>query len=305
MSFTHLDQVVEYMRECKLQMENVKIPLIVTGENDHVSSILVKVFKVEKGTPGRTWSSSSSTNKVDDKKVGDYVPAGTTRQATKGQAAQLLPMETRWTPAGVNRTFPIIHVSGTGLIASCRSPSLFSTSTIPVPSPSLLPLCDPFLLLFPCLPSFHKDSVTVCFLDIKTAVAGPLSRCSVLSTCMQSAQLVVQNLQKVNFIGILHIEYGSNFRELFSGNPKNAIIEYLDKLYVENERYVEVYVSGGEYADAVRAIIHAWLMGAFPGNEPKNRRCRLYARCWEPNSMWFTPINPAEMCVRCESQLKS
>jgi hypothetical protein len=140
MSYTHLDQVVEYMRECKLQLENVKIPLIVTGETDHVSSIFVKVFKVEKGTPGRTWSSLSSTNKVEDNKVGDYVPAGTTRQATKGQAAQLLPMETRWTPAGVNRTFPILHVSGTGLIPSCRSPLLYIHHPCSLPPPSSLSL---------------------------------------------------------------------------------------------------------------------------------------------------------------------
>lgn len=135
------------MRECKLQMENVKIPLIITGETDHVSSIFVKVFKVEKSIPGKTWSSSSNTNKVEDNKVGDYVPAGTTRQATKGQAAQLLPMETRWTPAGVNRTFPILHVTGTGLIPSCRSPLLYIHHPCSLSSPfSLSPIhsCSSF-----------------------------------------------------------------------------------------------------------------------------------------------------------------
>lgn len=152
MSYTHLDQVVEYMRECKLQMENVKIPLIVTGETEHVSSIFVKVFKVEKGTPGRTWSSSSSTNKV-EVKVGDYVPAGTTRQATKGQAAQLLPMETRWTPAGINRTFPILHVSGTGLIPSCRSPLLYIHHPCSISPPSSLPLIHSSSSLALCRPS--------------------------------------------------------------------------------------------------------------------------------------------------------
>jgi len=65
-----------------------------------------------------------------------------------------------------------------------------------------------------------------------------------------------------------------------------------------------VYVSGGEYADAVKAMIHAWLMGAFPGNKQNKQGCRLYARCWETNSKSFTPIHPAEMCARCERQPK-
>jgi len=115
-------QVVEYMRECKLYEDKVKIPLIVTGEVDSVTAIFLKpIFGGKCNAP----TNRTTSNADGGQEIGDYKPAGTTREATKGSAAQLLPSETRWTPEGVHRTFSLVHVFGTGLIPACRSASAF------------------------------------------------------------------------------------------------------------------------------------------------------------------------------------
>lgn len=111
------------MRECKLREDKVKIPLIVEGEVDHASSIFLKPIFGGKCNASKAGRTTSNAN--DGTEVGDYKPAGTTREVTKGSAAQLLPRETRWTPEGVNRTFSLLHVFGTGSILSCRSSSAF------------------------------------------------------------------------------------------------------------------------------------------------------------------------------------
>eukprot|EP00802_Teleaulax_amphioxeia_P000621 Tamp_00621.p1 GENE.Tamp_00621~~Tamp_00621.p1 ORF type:complete len:1041 (-),score=146.45 Tamp_00621:3492-6614(-) len=110
-------EVVEYMRECKLYEDKVKIPLIVTGEVDSVTAIFLKpIFGGKCNAP----TNRTTSNADGGQEIGDYKPAGTTREATKGSAAQLLPSETRWTPEGVHRTFSLVHVFGTGLIPACR-----------------------------------------------------------------------------------------------------------------------------------------------------------------------------------------
>ena len=114
--------------------------------------------------------------------------------------------------------------------SSLHPPSLFHL-------PSFLPPSDTFLLLLGSLPSFHKDSVTV-FLGHTNCFCRPFVQVQRAINVYAVRAAGGAKSPKSQFIAILHTEYGSNFRELCSGNPKNAIIEYLDKLYVENERYV-------------------------------------------------------------------
>jgi Ran GTPase-activating protein (RanGAP) involved in mRNA processing and transport len=101
------NQVVEYLRECKLREDNITLPLIVSGQNDDVIAQFLALIKPL--GKGNTQLSAE-----------EYKVNNTAREACKGKAGEVLPTEMRWCPNGTARMFSILEVKGTARLAICR-----------------------------------------------------------------------------------------------------------------------------------------------------------------------------------------